>query len=59
MALEVQAPATSKDVLIEAVSAVHYLCDQYDLSYEEVLADAADLYIYQRKRDLDNLDPKE
>jgi hypothetical protein len=59
MALEVREPATCKNVLIEALSAAHHLCDQYDLSYEKALAEAADLYRYQRKRDLDNLVPKE
>jgi hypothetical protein len=46
----------SKHVLIEAVSAVRHLCDQYGLNYEEVLAEAAVLYTHQQDRDLENLE---
>lgn len=55
-AVDVKEPATSKDVLTEAVSAVYHLCDQYGLSYKEVLDQAASLYHHQRERDLKNLE---
>lgn len=59
LAVDVKEPATSKDVLVEAISAVYHLCDQYGLSYEEVLAEAAGLYHHQRERDLKNLESGE
>lgn len=47
-----------KCVLIEAVSAVHHLCDQYGLNYDEVLAEAAEFYRHQQERDLKNLESR-
>jgi len=49
----------SKYVLIEAVSAVRHLSDQYGLNYEEVLTEAAELYRHQQERDLKNLESQE
>ena len=55
-AAEASEPGISKHVLAEAVSAVHHLCDQYDLNFEELLAEAGELYQYQRLRDLKDLE---
>ena len=49
-------PGISKYALIEAVSAVRHLSDQYGLNYEEVLTEAAELYRHQQERDLKNLE---
>jgi hypothetical protein len=51
-------PGIGKHVLIETVSAVRHLCDQYGLEYEEVLAEAAELYRRQQERDLKNLETR-
>jgi len=61
MAAEAQAqePGASKYVLIEAVSAVRHLCDQYGLNYEEVLTEGAELYRHQQERDLKKLESQE
>jgi len=56
---EARDPGTAKHVLVETVSAVHHLCDQYDLNYEGVLAEASDLHRYQQGRDLKNLESGE
>lgn len=56
---ETQEPGASKYILIEAVSAVRHVCDQYGLNYEEVLAEAAELYRHQQERDLKNLKSRE
>jgi hypothetical protein len=56
---EAQEPGISKQVLNEAVSAVRHLCDQYELNYEQVLAEASKLYRHQRERDLKNLESRE
>lgn len=58
MAAEAE-PGVCKYVLIEAVSAVRHLCDQYGLNYEEVLADAGELYRHQQERDLKDLETRE
>jgi hypothetical protein len=58
-AAEAKETGISKHVLVEAVSAVRHLCDQYELNYEEVLAEGGELYRYQRERDLRNLESKE
>jgi hypothetical protein len=57
MAAEAEArePGTSKYVLVEALSAVRHLCDQYELSYDDVLTEAAGFYRHQQDRDLKNL----
>jgi hypothetical protein len=61
MAVEAEAkkPGASKYVLIEAVSAVRHLCDQYGLTYEELLTEATELYRHQQERDLKNLESQE
>lgn len=46
---EGQEVGASRYVLIEAVSAVRHLCDQYDLNYQEVLTEAAEFYRHRRK----------
>ena len=56
---EAQEPGISKHALIEAVSAVRHLSDQYGLNYEEVLTEAAELYRHQQERDLKNLESQE
>jgi hypothetical protein len=56
---EAKEPGISKYVLIEALSAVRHLCDQYGLNYEEVVAEAAELYRHQQERDLENLESQE
>jgi hypothetical protein len=56
---EAQEPGISKHVLIEAVSAARHLCDQYELNYEEVLAEASELYRHQQERDLKKLEAQE
>jgi hypothetical protein len=56
---ETQEPGISKHVLIEAVSAVRHLCDQYELSYEDVLTEATELYHHQQERDLRKLEAQE
>ena len=58
MAAQVKEPTTARDVLLEAVSAVRHLCDQYDYDYEELLAEAAEFYRYQQDRDLKDLEPE-
>ena len=55
-AAETREPGISKHVLVEAVSAVRHLCDQYDLNFEELLAEAGELYKYQQLRDLNDLE---
>jgi len=52
-------PGIGKHVLIEIVGAVRHLCDQYGLEYEEVVAEAAELYRHQQERDLKNLEARE
>jgi hypothetical protein len=49
----------SKHVLVEAVSAVRHLCDQYGLNYEEVLSESGELYRYQQERDLKDLESRQ
>jgi len=56
---ETQEPGIAKHVLVEAASAVHHLCDQYGLSHEDVLAEAAEFYLYQQERDLKDLGSRE
>lgn len=56
---EAKEPGIGRHVLIEALSAVRHLCDQYGLNYEQVVAEAADLYRHQRERDLKNLEAQE
>jgi hypothetical protein len=56
---EAKEPGIGKYVLIEVVSAVRHLCDQYGLNYEEVIAEAAELYRHQQERDLKNLEARE
>jgi hypothetical protein len=58
MASQVQEPTTARHVLLEAVSAVHHLCDQYDYDYEELLAEAVEFYRIQQESDLMGLDPE-
>jgi hypothetical protein len=52
-------PGLSKHVLLEALSAVRHLCDQYGLNYEELLTEATELYRHQQERDLENLGSRE
>ncbi len=56
---EVREPGINRFVLIEAVSAVRHLCDQYELNFEEVLAEAGTLYQHQQARDLNDLESRE
>ena len=56
---EAEEPGISKQVLVEAVSAVRHLCDQYELSYEDVLAEGGELYFFQQERDLKDLESKD
>lgn len=56
---EAKEPGISKHVLVEAVSAVRHLCDQYELSYEDVLAEGGELYRFQQERDLKDLESKD
>lgn len=56
---EAKEPGIGKHVLIEVVSAVRHLCDQYGLSYKKVVAEASELYRHQHDRDLKNLESRE
>jgi hypothetical protein len=56
---EAKEPGISRHVLVEAVSAVRHLCDQYELSYEDVLAEGGEFYRFQRERDLKDLESKD
>jgi hypothetical protein len=56
---EAKEPGISKHVLVEAISAVRHLCDQYELRYEDILAEGDELYRFQRERDLKDLESKD
>ena len=49
MISEGQEPEAAENILAEAVSAVHHLCDQYDLNFEVVLAEGAVVHHRQRE----------
>ncbi len=55
-AATVDPPASVEDVLVEAVAAIHHLCDQYDLEYDAVVKTAKEIYSSQQQRELSHLE---
>jgi hypothetical protein len=53
-------PATPRDILMEAASTIHHLCDKHEVDYPEMMADADGLYRHQQQRETAYLEnPKE